>query len=170
MSAETPAPSKALEPAALRGGEQEMILTFRLQGEIFALDVACVNEILDPIPQTRVPNADPFAPALINVRGTVTPLIDIRHRLGMAQGRPDEDARFVVLDLTVAGQPTRLAVSVDSVEEVLEADRATLEAIPELGARWPADFIDGVAKHGEELVVLLKTETLFDPKRQARAA
>ncbi len=151
--------------------EPEMLLIFRLSGETFALSVNCVHEILDPMPRTEVPNASAFAPALINVRGAVAPLIDIRHRLRMTPLAASQDARVIVLELPVNGAPTKIAMMADSVEEVIEADLAALEAIPDLGARWPEIYVKGVARHGRGLVILLDTETLFrpEPDRSSRA-
>lgn len=146
----------------------DMVLSFRLNGERFALTVGHVNEILDPIEETVVPNAPSLSPALINVRGSVVPLVHIRGRLGMTTPEKSETARFVVLDLPIADEMTRLAIEVDAVDEVIEADRTSLERIPELGARWPAEFIEGVARSGGDLVVILKPETLFDPSYDLR--
>jgi chemotaxis signal transduction protein len=87
--------------------ESELTLIFRLNGEAFALSVDCVQEILDPIPTTVVPGAPAFAPALVNVRGAVLPLIDPRRRLGIPArhgARPEEmaaisrDERFIVVE------------------------------------------------------------------------
>lgn len=141
----------------------EMVLIFRLSGEVFALPVTSVHEILDPIPVTLVPNAPAFAPGLINVRGAVAPLVDVRQRLRMPSGSASEDARVIVLELPVNGTPLKIAMIADSVDEVIEADLATLEAIPELGSRWPDIYIKGIARHGDRLVVLLNTEILFCP-------
>ena len=154
------------KPAA--APSREMVLVFRLMGEAFALSVSCVHEILDPIPRTVVPNAPAFAPALVNVRGAIVPLIDIRCRLDMPAAPDGAPSRLIALELPVAGVPTRLAIVCDSVEEVIEADTAALEAVPNLGARWPEIFVKGVVRHGGELVILLETETLFrpEPERQ----
>lgn len=141
----------------------EMILIFRLSGEAFAISVSWVHEILDPIPVAPVPNAPPFAPALVNVRGAIAPLIDIRQRLRMPAADPGPSARLIVLELPVANVPTRLAIMADAVEEVIEADTAALEMIPDLGARWPEHFVKGVARRGDGLVIPLNTETLFRP-------
>lgn len=138
-----------------------MILTFRLEDERFALKVEHVNEILDPIEETPVPMAPRCAPALINVRGTVVPLFDVRRRMGIKSEAPPETARIVVLDLLIADEMTRLAMHVDAVEDVVEADPNQIDVIPELGARWPREYIEGVAYHGDELVVLLNAVTLF---------
>ncbi|MDO9638355.1 MAG: chemotaxis protein CheW [Pseudotabrizicola sp.] len=140
-----------------------MMLIFRLSGDVFALPVGEVHEILDPMPVTPVPGAPAFAPALINVRGAIAPLIDIRQRLRMPAVPPDDNARIIVLELPLNGAPTRLAIMADAVEEVIETDRAALKPVPELGARWPEQYVTGVARHGEALVILLDTETLFRP-------
>lgn len=147
----------------------EMVLIFRLSGEAFAISVSVVHEILDPIPVTRVPNAPAFAPGLINVRGAIAPLVDLRHRLRMPQAAANADARVIVLELPVAGAQTRLAILADGVEEVIEADLAALDAVPDLGARWPEHFVQGVARRGDGLVILLNTATLFRPDIQTGA-
>ncbi len=152
------APQNGVHPAF----EGDMILTFRLQGERFAITVDKVNEILDPIALTPVPRAHPAVPALINVRGTVVPLFDIRYRFGMPAETPPDTARFVVLDLVIRDEPTRLALPVDAVETVVKTNANALTTIPALGARWPSQFIQGVAYHGEDLVILLDTDALFD--------
>ena len=141
----------------------DMVLIFTLSGEAFAISVSAVHEILDPIPATRVPNASAFAPGLINVRGAIAPLIDVRQRLRMPPATSSAEARVIVLELPVGGAPPRLAILADGVEEVIEADLAALEAVPELGARWPEQFVKGVAHREDGLVILLDTETLFRP-------
>lgn len=153
-------------PAALAprpsADQTQMILIFRLCGEDFALPVTCVHEILDPLPVTRLPGAPDHAPGLVNVRGTVVPLCDARHRLRMpAQEGPG--GRMIVIELPIADEATRLALRADSVEEVIETDLAALTAVPELGARWPARFLRGVARRNGGIVVLLDPETLFQP-------
>ncbi|TGD67353.1 purine-binding chemotaxis protein CheW [Tabrizicola sp. WMC-M-20] len=151
------------KPAPAGGPEPEMMLIFRLSGEIFALPVSEVHEILDPMPTTPVPGAPAFAPALINVRGAIAPLIDIRQRLRMQAMPASEQARIIVLELAVNGAATRLAIIADAVEEVIETDRAALKPVPELGARWPEQYVTGVARYGDSLVILLNTDTLFRP-------
>lgn len=155
------------------GDMAELALIFRLNGEAFALSVDCVQEILDPIPMTMVPGAPPFAPALVNVRGAVAPVLDIRRRLGMQRPARDAEAagateRFIVIESAAAGETVRLAIVADAVEEVIETDLAALEPVPELGARWPARFVAGVAQGKSGAVVLLDAEALFKPDAQNR--
>lgn len=158
-----------IQAAPNRTSNPEMVLIFLLSGEAFAISVSWVHEILDPIPVTVVPNAAAFAPALVNVRGAIVPLIDIRHRLRMQPSRPGISARLVVLELPVNGVPTRLAIMTDAVEEVVETDTAAVETIPDLGARWPETYVKGVARRGDGLAILLDTETLFCPDAERPA-
>ena len=145
-------------------GEQiETILILRLSGEAFGLSVSMVHEIMDPIPVTPVPRAPAFAPALINVRGAVVPLVDIRTRLRMEPGRKTDSSRIVVLDAPVEDGPIRLAILADSVDEVIEVRSSDREPIPDLGAPWPAGYLLGVTRHRDGIIVLLNPETLFRP-------
>jgi purine-binding chemotaxis protein CheW len=149
------------------GDDAQTMLVFGLSGEAFALPVSTIHEVIDPLPVTPVPNAPPHAPGLINVRGIVTPMVDVRLRLRMPQGAARggmEAARIIVLDLPVAGVPTRVAIEADAVHEVLELEQSRLAVIPELGSRWPAAFVRGVARHDDRLVVLLAPDTLFAPE------
>jgi len=139
-------------------------LTFSLDGETFAIPVGHVNEIIDPLPVTRAPNADPFAPGMVNVRGAIAPFVDLRQRLGMGPAEIGETSRVLVLDLVVEGEPTKVAMLADDVDEITETSASDLEAVPELGVRWPTHLIRGVAKKDAALVILLDVEAAFAPK------
>lgn len=147
-----------------------MFLTFHLHGEIFAIEVARVHEIIDPLPMTPVPNADSFAPGLINVRGAVVPVVDLRKRLGMPSTDRTADTRFVVLEVVIDEELTKIALIADRVDQVLELRSAMIEPVPELGIRWPAEYIADVAKVDGELLILLEIQTLFRPLSRAHAA
>ncbi len=147
-----------------------MVVTFALDGETFAVDVACVDEIIDPLPITRVPNADPFAPGLINVRGLIVPVVDLRRRLGMPPADVTAASRILVLDLTVGDEPVKVAVLTDGVDEIVETVPEEIEAAPELGVRWPTEFIKGVAKKDGALVILIDEQTAFPPRGGRLAA
>ncbi|MEL6264255.1 MAG: chemotaxis protein CheW [Pseudomonadota bacterium] len=155
------------EAVAEARAAERLVLAFSLEGERFALDVSNVSEVLDPLPATAVPNAGAFAPAVLNVRGAVVPLVDIRQRLGMAPAASDAPQRLLVLDLTVAGEPTRVAMMADDVESIVELPAGAVEPVPALGIRWPAAFIEGVARHRDDILILLDQETVFPPAAQA---
>lgn len=143
------------------GGPRRTILTMRLGGQTFALGVERVREIIDPLPMTCVPGADPDVPGLINVRGSVVPVLALARRLGMAPGSRTADSRVVVLDLTVSSERAQVAVMADSVDGVIEVEDGAIEPVPEIGIEWPARFIEGIARLDGDLVILLKTDTVF---------
>lgn len=143
------------------------VLTFTLEGETFGVEVGLVDEIVDPQPMTRVPNADPFAPALINVRGSIAPVVDLRHRLGMGPAEVLPTSRMLVLDLVVEGEVVRAALLADSVDAIADVAVEEVEAVPELGVRWPVECFRGVAKKDGTLVVLLDERTAFPPRPAA---
>ena len=143
-----------------------MLLIFRLEGESFGVTVDDVHEILAPQDPTPVPNADPFAFGLINVRGVVVPVIDVRRRLRMAPVDRLETSRMIVLEHCIDGTMTKLAFSADAVDKVIEADLDALEKVPDLGASWPQEYLRGAIRREGDLVVLLDTETLFAPSPQ----
>lgn len=160
---------EALNMADADSDNGEMALTFTLDGETFAIPVAHVDEIIDPLPVTRAPCADPFAPGLINVRGAIAPFVDLRQRLGMKPAVIKETSRVLVLDLSVAGEATTVAMLADEVDDITDTPMADLEAVPELGVRWPVHLIRGVAKKNDALVIVLDVETAFAPTQIIQA-
>ena len=147
-----------------------MVLIFRLEGESFAITVDAVHEILDPQDPTPVPNADPFAPGLINVRGVVVPVIDVRRRLGMGPPHQTEAARMIVVEHAIEDIQTKIAFLAEAVEKVVEADLEQLERVPELGTLWPQVYLRGALRREGDLVVVLDPDTLFTPVVQHQAA
>lgn len=148
---------------ASTAGSTRMVMTFELQSEVFAIDVANVHEVIDPLPLTPVPNSGSFAPGLVNVRGAVVPVLNLQHRLGMPEHEQSQDTRFVVLEADTGDGPAKFAVIADSVDEVVELPADAIQPIPELGLRWPTELIEGVAQLDERLIILLNQQTAFRP-------
>ena len=157
-----------MDTPAAGTGDRRILLTFRLQAETLALDVARVHEIIDPLPETRVPRADPFAPGLINVRGSVVPVLDLRRRLNLAPAARGDDSRMIVLDVPLGDEAVKVAVEADAVDQVAEIASTQIEPVPEIGIDWPAEFLEGVAKRAGTLVMLLRAEVALAPRRTAR--
>ncbi|MGO4855396.1 chemotaxis protein CheW [Phaeovulum sp. W22_SRMD_FR3] len=137
------------------------VVTLRLGGEMMALPAECLREILEPVPVTRVPQAGPFAPGLINVRGAVVPLADLRVALGMQPEAATEDTRMLVLDVPLASGTGTVAILADKVLDVTEMDMSKLDAIPGVGVRWPPEFLLGIGKWHGEFVALPDLEKIF---------
>lgn len=144
-----------------KGNRTLSVLTFGLGDEIFALEAASVREILDVIPVTEVPRADPFVNGLINVRGRVAPLADLRIKLGIALRPPTIDTRIVVIEIDLGGDATLVGIRADKVCEVIDLSPATLEEAPRIGMQWPAEFVRCIAKRGAEFIVVLDIDRIF---------
>ena len=129
-------------------------LTIRLQDEMFALEATHVREILDPVPITRVPNAGDFVGGLINVRGSVVPLADLRVSFGMERPPADADTRIVVMEIDLDGEPLVTGILADKVYDVTDITAASIEDAPNVGMRWPAEFVRGIGRRGEDFVII----------------
>lgn len=147
----------------LQTDADDLALTLTLGGEIFAIPVSYVNEVVDPLPVTRVPGADPSAPGLVNVRGTIAPFIDLRHRFGMSPPENGHSARMLVLDLPMGAEHVKVATLADEVAEVIETPALDLDAVPAFSVKWPTHLIKGVARSNETLVILIDVDAAFAP-------
>ena len=130
------------------------VLMLGLAGEMFALDARQVREILDPIPVTRVPGAQSYVSSVLNVRGKVIPLADLRVRFGMPPATITPDSRFIVLEIDLAGEPTTIGIVADKVYEVTDLDTSTLQKAPPIGMRWRPEFIAAIAKWKDEFIIV----------------
>lgn len=138
------------------------VLTLRLQDEVFAIEAERVREILDMVLITEVPGASPFVNGLINVRGRVVPLADLRVMFGMERPEPDEDTRIVVIELDVDGDATITGIIADKVESVTEIEAASIQDAPRVGMRWRKDFVRGVGKRDGDFIIIPDLEKIFE--------
>jgi len=144
-------------------------LTLRLQDELFAVEAGSVREILDLVPITEVPNASPFVGGLINVRGRVVPLADLRVVFGMDRPEPDQDTRIVVMEIDIDGEPTIAGILADKVHDVTDIDAASIEAAPKVGMRWQPEFVRGIAKRNGGFIIIPELGRIFE-SQSARTA
>jgi purine-binding chemotaxis protein CheW len=142
------------------GGALE-VLTFGMGGETFALDAVIVREILDLVPRTAVPGADPLVGHVINFRGRVIPLADLRPAFGMAATAATPDSRIVVIELTLGEEALLVGLATDSVDEVATLDAAACEEPPMIGMRWPRDHVRCLVRRADGIVVLPDLHRLF---------
>jgi purine-binding chemotaxis protein CheW len=150
-----------------RDGAQNMnrrVLVFFLQSVAFGLPVSQVREIVTYQPVTPVPNAKSLAPGLVNVRGAILPLYDLRKRLGLPEpdtDLPSDSARMIVFDAIVADQPIRLVFCADAVDSVVELNAETFSELPGLCTNLPPNCIEGVARDDERLIIRLYPKETF---------
>lgn len=136
-------------------------LTFRLDDELFATSVADVSEILELSKITKVPRAPHFMRGVINLRGTVLPVVDTRLKFGIEKTSDTVNTCILVLNLTIDGQQIVLGAVVDSVQEVLEIDAASIQPAPSIGSRYKSGFISGMVKHQDQFIMLLNIGLVF---------
>lgn len=143
------------------------VLVLELQGETFAIDAHRVREILDMVPVTEVPGSRPFVNGLINVRGKIVPLADLRMKFGMATPPPTIDTRIVVIETDVEGESTSVGLLADRVLEVTELAAAAIEETPRIGLRWRSEYVQGIGKRGADLIILIDLENILASTAEA---
>ncbi|MFN3523782.1 MAG: chemotaxis protein CheW [Phenylobacterium sp.] len=154
---------------ATEAGEMQA-LTFELGGEIFALEAGIVQEILDLLPETEVPGASRLVGSVINFRGKVIPLADLRLAFGMEAAAASLDSRIVVVELDLHGEAMLVGLRTDKVREVAALGLAASEAPPSVGMRWPSEFIRRLVRRDGEVVVVPDLQALFSFRNDASAA
>lgn len=136
-------------------------LTFDLHGETFGLAASLVREVLDLQPETEVPGAPAFVGAVINFRGRVIPLVDLRLAFGLARAEPTTHSRIVVIEFEIGGEPTLIGLRADRVHEVTTIDFADTEPPPAVGMRWRADYVRCLAKRSDDLIIIPDLARIF---------
>lgn len=146
----------------LWGGEQHrQFLSFVLDGEVFALDVSKVREILDRTDTTRIPRMPAYMRGALNLRGAVVPVIDLRVKFGLEPVDPTPDTCVVVIEVEVDGEPAVIGGMVDAVEEVFELPEDRLESPPKMGAKLDAEFIEAMGRTEDGFVIILDADRVF---------
>lgn len=132
---------------AMNKTDDRRVLMLGVGGEILALDATTVREIMDPVPVTVVPGARSFVPGVINVRGSIVPLADLRIRFGMEPTAPTPDTRYVVIEAQDGDdmEPLLVALIADKVHAVTELSLPEAGGMPRVGMKWPAELVRGVA-------------------------
>ncbi|WP_448661227.1 chemotaxis protein CheW [Sphingomonas sp. CJ20] len=145
----------------MSGGGELQIVTFGLGAEVFAVPVSLVREILDYREAFRIPNGPDYLLGLTDMRGHCVTTIDFRVRLGLPAAQPTPSTRILVVDVPVAGRVLMLGLVVDRVLEVCSVAVEQLEGAPDIGVRWPSDYIAGVFRRADGFVVLVEMGRIF---------
>ncbi|HTY37738.1 MAG TPA: chemotaxis protein CheW [Bacteroidota bacterium] len=156
--------SHAVDGSTVENDEILQVVSFTLGEEVFGLDILKVQEINRMTAVTRIPNTPECVDGVINLRGRVIPVIDLRCRLGMDRKTHDSSTRIVVIEVegTVAG------FIVDAVQEVLRIPKSLTEAPPSLTGRVRNDMISGVGKVEDRLLILLDLhKVVFDQEMES---
>lgn len=143
------------------GGRRQQLVVFSLGDEMYGVDIYRVREIIRVPAITRVPRAPEYVEGVINLRGGVIPVIDLRKRFGMEKGEESAERRIVVSEL---GNQT-VGMVVDGVSEVLEVDEAEIDPPSEYVMTVDSQYITGIVKR-EKLIILLDLEKVLEVSRR----
>ncbi|MCH8815352.1 MAG: purine-binding chemotaxis protein CheW [Chloroflexi bacterium] len=142
--------------------EERQLVVFDLGGEVYGVDINSVREIIRMQAITRVPNAPEFVEGIINLRGKVIPIIDLRKRFSLEIGEETAETRIVVVD--IAGED--IGVTVDAVTEVMRIASDAVEPTGDLIATDDSYYIEGIANLGESLIILLDLDKVLSKEHR----
>ena len=136
-------------------------LTFTLDDEVFAVNIAKVHEVLDFTKITKVPKTPDYLRGVINLRGSVVPVADMRLKFGLPKTEKTVNTCIVIMELSLDGDNTVLGALVDSVQEVLDLEPGQIEPAPRIGTRLKTEFIKGMGKRDDQFIIILDIDKVF---------
>ena len=144
--------------AMARGARQ--VLTFCLGAEVYGVDIRCVKEIRPWSKVTRIPQSPPYVLGVLNLRGVVVPIVDLRVRFALECARFDAVTVIIVLSLQTTHGQREVGIVVDCVQDVVDVDADTVKPPPFTTAGGINAFVEGIATHDERMLVLLNAANL----------
>ena len=144
--------------------ETTQYLIFKLEGESYALNIAKIHEVLGYTKITNIPRMHEFMRGVINLRGNVVPIVDLRLKFGLSKIKKKKDTCIIIVEIVVEGETFILGALVDSVQEVLALNSSQLEPPPKIGNRLRIEFIKGMGKWKDEIIIILDSDKIFSPE------
>ncbi|BCS54835.1 chemotaxis protein CheW [Geobacter sp. SVR] len=141
--------------------DSRQYLTFMLGEEVFALDIEKVREVIDYTTVTKVPQTPDFMRGVINLRGNVVPVVDLRLKFGMSMTEKTVNTCVIFTEVALGGETVLLGAMADSVREVLDLESEEIEPPPHFGARLSTEFIRGMGKHEDQFIIILDIDKIF---------
>lgn len=148
--------------------ETTQYLTFKLEDEVFALDIAKVREVLEYTTVTKVPRTPDFMCGVINLRGGVVPVVNMRLKFGMPDAEKTVNTCIIIVEVILDGETTVLGALADSVQEVMDLEPDQIEPAPKIGTRLRTDFIKGMGKHDNKFIMILDIDKVFSADELAQ--
>ena len=164
--------SRALSVTASAGSDEQQgqYLTFMLGGEIFAIGILSIKEIIEYGQLTEVPRMPASIRGVINLRGAVVPVIDLAARFGKKTSEVSRRTCIVIIEIEHDGEHQVVGVMVDAVNEVLDIPAGEIEAAPSFGAKIRSDFIRGMGKVAGKFVIILDVDHVLSLDEMAELA
>ena len=136
-------------------------LTFKLDEEVFALDITKVREVLDFTTITKVPKTPEFMRGVINLRGSVVPVVDLRLKFGMSKTERTVNTCIIITEVIADNETTVIGALADSVQEVMDLEANHIEPAPRIGTRLNTEFIRGMGKRNSAFIIILDIDKVF---------
>ncbi len=147
--------------------ETTQYLTFKLDDEVFAVDISQVREVLDFTTVTKVPRTPDFMRGVINLRGNVVPVVDLKLKFDMPKTEKTVNTCIIITEVNVEGEKTVIGALSDSVQEVVDLDPENIEPAPKIGATLKTEFIKGMGKRNDRFVIILDIDSVFSEEELA---
>lgn len=147
--------------STIDGDRTNQYLTFTLAEQWYAIDVSMVKEVLEYQTITRVPKTPSFMRGVINVRGGVVPVVDMREKFELPISEPTVDTCIVVLEVSVDEETIVIGTIADVVEEVVEILPENIEPTPSIGTKLDTEFIEGIGKMDDKFIIILDIDKIF---------
>ena len=136
-------------------------LTFTLVDEVFAVDISKVREVLEFHEVTKVPQTPDMMRGVINLRGAVVPVIDLRLKFGMEMTEKTVNTCVIIVEISLDNENTLIGALADSVQEVMDLDADHIEPPPKIGTQINTEVIKGMGKRNDEFIIILDIEKIF---------
>jgi len=136
-------------------------LSFKLGEEVFAIDISKVREVLDFTTVTKVPQTPDYMRGVINLRGGVVPVVDLKLKFGMEETEKTVNTCIIIVEVALEGEAVVLGALADSVQEVFDLKAEDIEPAPKIGTQLDTEFLTGMGKKNEEFVLLLDIDRVF---------
>ncbi|MBF0135774.1 MAG: chemotaxis protein CheW [Magnetococcales bacterium] len=136
-------------------------LTFTLDNEIFAVDIAKVREVLEYTAITHVPRTPEFMRGIINLRGKVVPVVDMRMKFSMAESERTVNTCIIIVEIVQDETVRQIGALADSVKEVMDIDHDKIEPAPKIGTNLRSEFLKGMGKHDNQFIMILDINRVF---------
>ncbi|THB66011.1 MAG: purine-binding chemotaxis protein CheW [Gammaproteobacteria bacterium] len=145
--------------------DEDQYLSFELDEEYYCVDILRVQEILGYTDITRVPNTPRFLSGVLNLRGAIVPVVDLRSRFSLDEVEYDKTTVIVVLAVKTMHSEKTVGIVVDAVSDVLNVSKNDIRTVPETGAKVETEFLTGLVSNGSHMVMIMDIDNLLNPEK-----
>lgn len=136
-------------------------LVFNINDEDYGIPISKIREVIRFVKITPIHEASDFLKGVINLRGKIIPIIDMRAKFGMQEQDYSDRTVFIIVDILGAKEVYNLGISVDAVQDVVDIKEEDVEKTPDIGLRLKSQYLEGIAKVGEHMIMMLNMDKIL---------